>query len=228
MLYRWSIVLLCFVSLTACETPDDDSIAQAQACLDGASAPSSANVCLAKISGLNSPRANRVRCGIYFVQGGINNAKLVTAYQATKNAGSASETAEMMRNLVLSNTENANIKTDLKTACTNSGMAGLKRLGDLIYAATEIATLGGADTGCASNPATCNWSGNLGSFDPTSAAGQAVGQTIIDMANTTCNSSQVNPPGYCTQVNTAVQGGATPTQVATCLKIKLQNPNGSC
>ena len=223
-MYRYTRVAslaLAALFVVSCEKSDDDAIATAQLCLDKANTSSDATACLTKISGIDSARANRVRCGIHFLEGGLNKERFKQAYIALKNVGSSdSQTLTMMKYLALSP---SSLKDALKAACAKSGMAGMARLGDMAFAATDIATTIGQTPCQADNPASCDWSGISGA-----TISPAVGQVVIDMANSSCNSNQGTPPSYCNEVNAALQGGATATDVANCLKKKLQNPNATC
>lgn len=124
--------------LMACEgaQSDKDKIAEAQFCLDDATDASSADACLSKISSLDSPEANTLRCAGGFIAAGITSpSNLSSALNAISDGNG---TTALLSALSFPNTQLVNETVE---SCNKSGQTGLRLIGAMAKSATTIASL---------------------------------------------------------------------------------------
>lgn len=122
---QFLLILLTGAFLTACGATDADKIGEAQACLDKATTTAQANVCTAKVSGIQTAAANGIRCSGNFIAEGFGSAsKIVSLLQGLESGG-----IDALLGL-LTFTSKGNINSDNENAsetfqyCLNSGGKG--------------------------------------------------------------------------------------------------------
>ncbi|UOF01087.1 hypothetical protein [Bdellovibrio reynosensis] len=125
--------------LTGCEAEqtEKDMLAEAQYCLDDAQSESEADTCMTKISGLNSERANELRCAAGFYQV-ASPANLSQALNTMNESGGSS--AGVLGVLAFDTRERANTTFEY---CQDSGSEGLQLLGAMAKTATILNEYGG-------------------------------------------------------------------------------------
>lgn len=147
-------------TITACEEEDMNKIAQAQECFNQITSTdpdTDADVCLAKINGINSSEANALRCGLLFRSGGLTSLDIVNAYEAQDSVPAAQKESALMDALDLGDVSKA---TTAYNACEASGVSGLTYLGTMILLSTKVNQMAGADFGaqldaCQADTASC-------------------------------------------------------------------------
>ncbi|XGC80218.1 hypothetical protein ACES2L_12880 [Bdellovibrio bacteriovorus] len=124
--------------LTGCEAEqtEKDMLAEAQYCLDDAQSETEADTCMTKISGLNSERANELRCAAGFYQV-ASPENLSQALNSMNESGGS--TAGVLGVLAFSSRDRVNATFNY---CNASGSEGLQLLGAMAKTATILNDLG--------------------------------------------------------------------------------------
>jgi len=203
--------LLIFNSGCNKET-DADKIADAQSCLDIATA-SEAAACVAKVDGIESEGAYLIRCAGKFVKEGYNNpAKLsgaLTNISGTNNGGATGSLAMMAALSFTTETTsalNAASALEAVTFCEKSKSKGLILLSGLTQIATSLWSVGQALTLIGSTPPTgAELEALMGSLAGNAVAQAAVGSAVVAIYDSSCTGTNVSSPGnYCQQFTSAV------------------------
>jgi hypothetical protein len=137
-------LLLPIITLSACETEEDNKLSKAQDCYNKAKNATEVNACLSIISSLNSTEANTLKCGMAMYIGGINSAKISTAFD--DKSSSSSTSANLLKNLVMTSTTAAD---EAYEYCKASGSVGLFYIATLTKSATVMEDIAG---GASANP----------------------------------------------------------------------------
>jgi hypothetical protein len=203
---------LLFLSACGKET-DTDKIAEAQTCLDTATAATAAT-CVEKVDGLYSQGAYLIRCAGKFVVEGYNDStKLATAMnQISGNTGSSGSTAMMAALAFTAEATTALNSTSAQQAfeyCTLAKSKGLILLSGLAQTSSVLADLAG-DT----NLTGAELQALMGTQQNNPVAQAAVGSAVAAMYTTNCTNSQSTTGAYCEQFESAlanVPGGITDT-----------------
>lgn len=223
-----------FLLIAGCnEATDADKILEAQYCLDKA-LPSTAQLCAAKLAGINSPQAYSIRCSADFVEQGFDDPqRLINAMSyvtggSTNTPGLLSVLAFTKKPSNSSNASNATNADQTFSFCTSSGQKGLTLIAALAKSATEIAGL--------ANPAASgiNFS-DPSTFTPTNVqkaltdlalsgtANPVVGSAVQTVYGVTCPSGSQANTDICNQLNSAAATygvsftTSTPTQIGNAL-----------
>lgn len=170
--------------LTGCEAEqtEKDLLAEAQYCLDDAQSETQADACMTKISGLNSERANELKCsaGFYTVASPEN---LSEALNSMSDSGGS--TTSVLGVLAFSDKARA---TATFNYCNDSGSDGLKLLGAMAKTATILSDLGlgSGDPEAQISAALAALSGNGG------ATATEIGETIQAVYSASCEIGMAN------------------------------------
>lgn len=226
----------CFLAFTivACESNEEDMIAQAQACLDSidpnisdrSTMQSLAATCEAKVAGISSQRASVIKCSAKFIAEGFTATRFANAFTVLKNKPSGvNSTVAMTAYLAFEGdgTTAASANTAASTAksvCAETGLAGMIAFADLSVVATQIATsLGGAvdvDTLTPSDMQTL-----VSNLD--GAELETIGEAAISISQVYCTNASTEGAEFCTQINQAVAAGSSAADIGQQLKTLLQN-----
>jgi len=186
-------ILIASTGLLGCENNEDVKLAEAQACLDTAFNSSAADRCYGLVEGINTEKANLVRCSSHFIAQGFTGQRFANAFQRLKdNPSSGTDPmATVMTYLVFTNTTTTLHTSDnAVTNCTASGVRSMQRLATMAKLATFVATAGGA---------------NLANLDP--ASGSFDQNAVVNAINTLVGSGTTqdkeNLGNIAVQVNTA-------------------------
>jgi hypothetical protein len=212
------LTLFCSTFLLSCGPKDADKIGDAQYCLDNATA-ATVSECVAKVDGLESSGAYIIRCSANFIQKGFGDpATIVATFQNLDNSGSNTTTAF----LAALNFSDSTFAGQTYDYCLKTQQKGLSMLAAMVQSATSIATLGAQlGGGCTSGSATsaeiqsciANLVNNSGTTEAQQAV-QTVGQTVLDVYQSSCQTgSQVNA-SLCSQMTTALNNAGTTDPIA--------------
>jgi hypothetical protein len=213
---------LTFGLITACsgKETDADKIADAQSCLDTATA-STAEACLAKIEGMESPASYLIRCVAKFAKEGYTTPSKISAALAAQTGGSTGST-NMMAALTFTTeaTTTLNKTSSQQTYgyCVKSGSEGLIFLSGLVQTATTVgalaADLGGILAGGIENMTGDELKTAMDSLKSNPEAQAAVGSAVVGMYESSCTGSNNNANGdFCAQFGSVVAsaGGVSNT-----------------
>ncbi len=219
------LTLICTsLILTSCGPSAADKVGDAQLCLDTATA-STVSSCVEKVAGLETSGAYLIRCSANFIQKGFGDpAQLVNAFRNLDSTGSGTTTAFLGALNFADNT----FATQTYDYCLKTNQRGLSLLAAMVKSATSIAVLGNlisgscsTSTSSSSGMQTCISSivSSIGTSNGQSAAA-AVGQSVVDIYQTSCqNGSQVSS-SLCTQMSSAITsagGSSNATNVGTAI-----------
>jgi hypothetical protein len=194
----------------ACETGDEDRIAQAQACLDRAN-QTTVSECELIVAGVTGPRASLIRCSADFIAQGFTGSRFASAFTALKTTTTGqNSTLAMMAYLVFTvGADDAARNAAADTAvnnCTSSGLPGMIMFSQFAKSATLISAGLAITPGTPPTPA--QMQGNLGAV--TGANVTSLGTSIIAISTIYCApTSSTKDVTFCASVNNAAsQGGA--------------------
>jgi hypothetical protein len=193
--------------LAACGGPKDiDKIADAQNCLDRATASGAAE-CVSKVEGIDSQGADLIRCVGKFVKEGFNDpTKLSTAMTGLSAGGNGTAGSTAMMAALAFSAEstpalNSTSSQEALTLCNKAQSKGLILLSGLAQTSTTLAVLG------ATNPATLTGAQlttlmNTLATDP--IAQTAVGSAVVAIYSSSCTGTGTTTGSFCTQFASAV------------------------
>ena len=209
----WKLTLtmsLCLTALfiTGCgEETDQDSIIEAQYCLDSAT-PATASDCAAKVSNQTSPASYMIRCSAdYIAQGFGDPTTLVAAINSLQNpSGGASATASFLSAITFPSVQEAETAyTDCLAADENT----LAVLAGMTKAATNIANLAGVSL---TNPTPAEINSAIATLESSPNADNVVGTTVQTIYSVGCQSGEQVNADICNQMAAALQSlGPNPT-----------------
>lgn len=241
--YRILLTTLGFISATllfSCEESSTADLQDVQLCLNKA-AQGSAAACVEKISNDTSPLAYSLRCSAIFIDQGFGDASSFVDVLDSINGGSGSCTGGCSSTITaltalkfdsagISNgtQRQANIDAadEAFRQCSQADakiytqIASLFNLGTLT--AMEAINLGAGATPSEDDIKNALTNGTL----PASAIGTIVTVTYQNTCSDTENASD-STLEYCQELQSAIDGGATPTDIGLCLIEKLKDPNYS-
>lgn len=206
------ITLSLGVLLTGCEgeQSEKDMLAEAQFCLDEATNADTAGACVSKISGLNSPQANTLRCAAGFIAAEITSPRnLSSALNAISDGAGA---PALMSALSFPSVTLA--KTTFNY-CNASSQNGLKLIAAMAKSATILANVAAGLPSC-STLENCDASaiettlnGLITAID--NGGDAAAEETVIEIVSSvqtvyasTCSGTSNSNADICNQINTAI------------------------
>lgn len=198
--------------LTGCQSAqsEKDMIAEAQFCLDEANDANSAGACINKISGLNSPQANTLRCAAGFIAAEVTSPKnLSTALNAINDGAGA---PALMSALSFPSVDLA--KTTFEY-CNASSQNGLKLIGAMAKSATILASIAtglpscSSETNCDASAIEATLSNLITALD--NGNNPAANESVIEIVSSvqavyssTCSGNTNSNADICKQINTAI------------------------
>lgn len=211
------ILTVCFSTLllTACSEKEADLIADAQSCLDTATAATAAS-CVAKVDGIESKGAYLIRCVGKFVEEGFNDPQRIkSAMEQIDGGGEATESLAMMTVMAFKSSATKSVNETNATAafnhCNRGASKGLILLSSLARTATTVASLA-ASVPNPQNMTPAELDAAMNEVKNNPAAQEAVGQAAVAVYNTSCvNNSGETTGNFCTQFQAAIDanGGST-------------------
>lgn len=141
------ILLLSALSIfmvIGCEQTDDDKISKAQKCLDLARVPADAATCSAIITGINSEKANRIRCALAVLENGTTQTEIINAFKAM-DGGTEDPVIEVATVLGLGDVDASGtvdaadvaVAQNIKNICYTTESKGLRTVAELILFGTR-------------------------------------------------------------------------------------------
>jgi hypothetical protein len=141
---RWSLLVVICSLCFGCEDKNDDKIYSAQACLNTATA-GTVDACLAKISGITTPRSYVIRCAADFIRAGIDTPTIVEAIENiddNSNNNTTDPTVDFFERFSFGNMAGDDATAaQAVTNCTASGSENLQILALTAQTATTIRIL---------------------------------------------------------------------------------------
>jgi hypothetical protein len=216
------------LAISACEieNAEDRQIASAISCMDQAHTQADADVCMAKVDGLNSERAYSVRCSAHFIAQGLTGDRLGQAFQQLQQnpGGGGTQSSALAAYLVFRNLTNHTSDITLND-CTLSGSVGAKGLASMAHVATKIASFssgggGGITPGTNLDPASVSFDRTAIVTELTNLKNQvqannpaatptvtAIGQAAVAAQQAYCSEGSMAGEDICTRLNNAINAG---------------------
>lgn len=202
---------LCLLSITGCETKEDNKIAKAQTCLDGATQASAAN-CSAMVSGLTSMGAYKIRCSAGYISEGFTSERFAQAFdKIANNKTQTGSTLTAITNMVFSSTAVANA---IFEDCSKAGSPGMLNLATLSKTATTLMSATGNlasilaaldNDGEISDSELATIKGNLDPNTMSPADKEVVGGQVLELNTQYCAmGSAYADTKICTDLGTAI------------------------
>lgn len=152
---QFKYLMLCSFLMVGCQKSENDALQSAQLCLNTAT-PSSARSCVDKVSDLNSPNAQKLKCSAIYLAEGFGTASQIvnlldsldTNSGSSCNSGNCSPTLTVMAELSFKNGNNtldANRKKNLALAeeaiatCSNTGFKSYVQISSIFKIGTMAA-----------------------------------------------------------------------------------------
>lgn len=151
ILFTFALTVLVIMG---CEEKDDDKVNQAQKCLNDARLPSDAAGCKALIEGIQSEKANQVRCALVVLENGVTQQIIIDAFKAL-DTGSEDPVVEIATKIGLGdlsdpadgiiNNDEILIAQTIKDVCYQTTSIGMKTVAQLILFGTQAKSLATVD-----------------------------------------------------------------------------------
>ncbi len=203
--------------LTACETEEDRTLAEAEACINRATA-ATVDACVAKVAGMTNEDAYLIRCSAHFIAQNITEASLTTGFANIKSAtsGGVPSMTYAMSYLLF---DNSITNHTISTAMNNCSLSGATSLYKLVQLSNLGTTLGG---GAIANGDSAGLAAAIAGFGGDAAA---VGNMVLDIKTTFCdNGGSFGGTDICTKVNLAVtNAGGNATTIGNLIADYLDN-----
>ena len=219
-LFLSATALLTAMAFTSCSKESElDTIKDAQMCLNDAT-NSTAQACVSKLSGINTPQANQLKCAAYFIAEGKGQTSDLLAAVKAAEGGSGSTVAMIS---LLSFPGGLTASTAAAEVCSDSGIAVYSQLSSLVQIATLAKDF---------NPAAASEADYEAAITAMPAA--PLGALAVSTYESSCsgqNGSGEALEKFCGQLEGAIDG-ASDAAIGECLKYKMgarpTNPGAPC
>lgn len=229
-----------FLMLSSCQKGDSNDLQEAQSCLNTAPA-ASARACVDKIANDNSAAANSLKCSAIFISEGYGAASsFVDAIESINNTGGCtggcSSTVNALNALSFKSgnvagdanarTKNNQTAAEAFNVCSKANVKFYTQISSLFKIGTEVAMLAYAAGIGGTTPTENEIKAQISNMDA-----EPLGQLVTTTYNSACQDTQNASDAtkkYCAELQTAIAGYSTNTQIGNCLKIKLADPNAAC
>lgn len=244
---KLSFILLLSLNIISCsEDTEQKKLGEAQACLDRIPQdnPISAQTCMSYVAGLDSKKADAIRCSIGFLAGGITTTRLV---QAVKQINEGQDSEATFVSLLLFNGINPNDVsanathtqaltnvTNTVNYCNRSEVKGLMYLGNFAVVGTALiaAVLTGSNDAFWRNPQPTDIQSEVDgavaacTTTPENCNPETVGAAIIALGDSYCKSGDAAGDAQCLKVKEAIAaGGGDPAAIGAEFFRQLQGNN---
>ncbi len=225
-------ILFLFLTsaFVSCTKSDTNDLQDAQLCLNTAPASEAMN-CVSKISSNTTENAYKLRCSAVFIANGFGSpSSFITALDQIKNGsnnagctGSCSGSLAAMSSLNFGTTQSDLDEATLAfNECKNSGVGIYSQISSIFKIGTLLAkTAGSVDVGNLETAAAAL----------TGASAEVVGEVVQATYASACadptNASE-STQQYCSELSTAISGGATSQSIGECLLGKMADPAHVC
>jgi hypothetical protein len=217
-MFKNSLKLILAVSVLSlffmgCETPDDNSIQKARACVDTAGRldavdPANAKVmaqgCEQMVANMTSPESGRVGFGAVLIENDLLS-KLTQMATQMQNQGSSQQITASMSYVALTTTA----ANSLVTYATRSQSSGALKLATFIQFASILNTSVGAITDANSAKTDLNNLATTAGTTPNDPTVVATGTAILQAQQEACAGSG-SSTSMCQQLTSALNGATTP------------------
>lgn len=217
---KTALLFLSTISLIACgKETDADRIADAQSCLDKATA-TNVSECVSKVEGINTKGANLIRCVGTFVKQNLGTpsalAQIFTALDNNGGGGGSGTVAVMNELSFKTNGGAVPNATDLSDAnyaasiCNESNSPGLGMLSTLTVTATSISNIAGGGTIDDADLADC-----VNNCSPEQK--EAIGSAVQLAYQSNCANGSSSLGDVCTQLDSVIQNNGSNQAIADAL-----------
>jgi hypothetical protein len=222
---------LTFLTSGCGKETDADKIADAQSCLDTATA-SEAAACVEKVDGIESEAAYLIRCAGKFVKEGYSSpTKLANAMSNIAGSdnsgatGSLSVMAALAFSAETTSALNSASAQEAFTYCEKSNSKGMILLAGFVQTATVLANIGLNTTTLTG----ADLQALMGTLQTDPVAQAAVGSAVVGIYESNCVNGDDSAPGsYCQQFASAVStvsgGTSNPTGIGQAIMICYNAP----
>lgn len=236
----WTALAAALLILSSCQKSEVNDLQEAQSCLNTAPA-ASARSCVDKIANDTSPAANSLKCSAIFISEGYGTAaSFVDAIESINGTSGCtsgcSSTVNALNALSFKSGDvagdaNARTKNNQTAAeafdvCSKANVKFYTQISSLFKIGTEVSMLAYAAGIGGTQPTEDEIKAQISQMDA-EPLGQLVTTTYNSACQDTTNASDATKK-YCDELQTAIAGYTTNTQIGNCLKIKLEDPNGVC
>jgi hypothetical protein len=226
--------LAAVIAMSSCESKEKVALAKAEQCINKSNSSNVAG-CSNFLEGMDSEKANMMKCSIVYIEAGFTGDRLADAFQKVKS-NTTPGTDPMVSALGFMAFSNQTLLDAADVVCNKSNVVSMKRLVTMSKMATNIATLGGilggipAD-GISDTNALLTAIQNLaaevqdgtGDGVPTQAQLESLGSTVTQAAGDYCSpGSAYESTPICTNLNNSIAAGTTPDVIVNELLSQLQ------
>lgn len=210
--------LLTAMAFTSCSKESElDTIKDAQMCLNDATT-ATAQSCVSKLSGINTPQANQLKCAAYFIEEGYGTpTKLIDAIEAAETSNGNTGSMNMISQLSFQDSNNASEAFDV---CSVSGISVYSQLSSLVQISTLAKSLGSLPDGASAD----DYKDAIINDVPPAALGALVNSTYASSCSGGNAGSGEALSEYCDELSEVI-AGASEADIGNCLKEKLSGAN---
>lgn len=207
--------VLALPLLTACESEEDRTLAEAEACINSATS-TNVDACMAKVDGLTSEDAYLIRCSAHFIAQNITETRLASAFTNIKSSSAVAgvtPTTIALSYMIFDETKLAHNVAVSKSDCELSGAPSLSRIVSLAEIATTFAAAAGAANSGFTPGDTASVESFIANFVANSPGTVAQDETTIGnlavgiRENFCVNNSPFTGTDVCTKMNQAFTSG---------------------
>ena len=220
------ILPLIFTNI-ACETEEDNKIAQAQACLDNA-IPSTASNCTTFITGLTSTDSYAIRCAADFIAGGLTSARIISAVGQMQDKSGGTDPALTLMGIVAFGSSAA--ATQAYDDCSKSGsssflfFASAAQMGTMIGSANGGSVISTIAAGGTPSQAQIDAALADAISNPNPTNNAVIGNVVTNLASTECVNPSDAQKKVCDAVNAAIASNpGNAAAIGAALLAQLQN-----
>ncbi len=216
MKFKYLLMPALLLSLTSCESDEQNAINAAQICLNNATAATAGN-CKNIVAGHTSTDSYAIRCSADFLAQGLTATQIATALERRDVTGTTGNSLLGMMGVMTFDSATA-ISTAV-TDCNLSAVTGFIMVSQMAKVATDMALAAGSGVTvtASTKPTQAEMEAALTNFvatandDSKTSVGAAASTVYTDYCASGTNTSKV-----CTTIGTAITtaGGATATSLA--------------
>lgn len=223
MIYKKLLTLGLCVAVSfsvACESDENNSIAQAESCInENSNSQSGIASCASFLKGINTPRAKTLRCSITLTAAGVSNKRIINAVEVMEDDAVSNKELQFMALIAVNDT---GVADSLPSVCSGTDSPGMEFIANAARMGTMFADIGGIDittidedttfsgaqitdiiTNCENDP-----------LGPGSCL-ETIGQSATAMHDIFCADS--DDSDVCADVSSAIAGGGTAEAIGQAL-----------
>ena len=227
MIYKKILTFsLCLaVSFTvACESDENNKIAQAETCInENAGNQSGIASCASFLKGINTPRAKTLKCSITLESSGLSNKRIVSAVELMDNDSASDKELQFMALIALNSGTNAD---KIPSTCSGTDSPGIEFIANAARMGTELAIIGLIDLSTIDEDRTFS-AGELNTIvdncDGAPSCKETIGESASAMYDVFCEDADLAENEVCADVHSAITTGTDAESIGEAL-IALLDP----